>query len=96
METKHTKGPWTIKSVSESDIAYRIIAECDEENVFCVWRTTDEIQTEANAKLIAAAPELLEALQEVRLVFNPLIRSSKSDKDAAWLKVVNAIKKATE
>ena len=53
MKTKHTKGEWIVKSNSE---------------LCWVESKTHHIATvsfgnEANAKLIAAAPELLEALQ---------------------------------
>ena len=61
METKHTPGPWGSPSFKPKTIcsASGLIADCDmsghrsgEENI-------------ANARLIKAAPDLLEALEEI-------------------------------
>ena len=61
MNTKHTKGNWSVKSNREltwvetdSDLESKII---------CTMSSNDKC--EANAKLIAAAPDLLEALQKL-------------------------------
>ena len=58
---KHTKGPWNIEGESTLNIVSRaaakgrrissLLATCEEDN--------------ANARLIAAAPEMLEALESV-------------------------------
>jgi len=61
----YTKGPWTIScdEVKEGRLVYgpdaHLVADCHNIRV----RTKEEEQ--ANARLIAAAPELLEALQEL-------------------------------
>lgn len=56
---KHTQGPWR-SSISKNN---RLQISGDNGRQVCiVWR--DEY-SEANARLIAAAPELLEALKEV-------------------------------
>ena len=69
METKHTKGEWILNEksseiVSSNDCSKNggidVIANC-----YCGFdyeSTMDECK--ANAKLIAASPELLEALNE--------------------------------
>ena len=57
-EQKHTPGPWRYESTSGSNYA-RIFFSADEKD-------GDNLRGycgEANARLIAAAPELLEALQ---------------------------------
>lgn len=75
METKHTPGPWHVErrfscwaivDSKPSDLAYQDDAPrfyngepCG--SVTSRGRTVEEL--EANAKLIAAAPELLDALQ---------------------------------
>ena len=55
----HTKGPWRI-SDKIFDEAYKII-ECNEAFIARTLAGNDA----ANARLIAAAPELLEALQYI-------------------------------
>lgn len=53
--SRYTKGPWRVSNMNEYDVCcdYGYIAEC---------MSTDG---KANARLIAAAPELLEALKEL-------------------------------
>lgn len=58
--SKHTPGPWFFESSGE---AYEIFI-CDE-NGDVVDSVAGEVVNEEDARLIAAAPELLEALQEV-------------------------------
>lgn len=62
---KHTPGPWIIEKrvntfsfVINSDNPRKCIADSWDIN-------TGPIETEANARLIAAAPELLEALKDL-------------------------------
>lgn len=61
LKVKHTPGPWKVGSVVNGIESYRInIAGEDHHHVAKVSsRSDDEIK--ANATLIAAAPELLEA-----------------------------------
>jgi hypothetical protein len=61
--TQHTQGPWTVDGLVTKDLdvispAGRIaMIDCD---------TPDADTLEANARLIAAAPDLLEVLRDVR------------------------------
>ena len=57
----HTPGPWVI------DPCWDILGNTDDGNGMVCQITTDAVprdEAEANARLIAAAPELLEALRE--------------------------------
>lgn len=56
---KHTKGKWILKPDNS------IMSSKNRSAVICQIGSADnnDIEKEANAKLIAAAPELLEALQ---------------------------------
>lgn len=81
MTSKHTPGPWSVGNGS------RVTG-------FTVKIATDELlvggrglTSEANARLIAAAPELLEALQRLVDVVDP--------ESTGWNEAVAAIAKAT-
>ena len=69
VQTKHTAGPWEVVNrpyetniVSESRVMIADIIRME-------GQTYGNGQREANARLIAAAPELLEALQDVHTHF---------------------------
>jgi hypothetical protein len=79
---KHTPAPWNYDG--------RIVTASDGDILFNVGRTNEEYQ--ANAKLIAAAPELLEALVAMVEVFEPLANENNIRID----NVKRIIKKATE
>ena len=92
---KYTKGKWDMSTHSDNtDIIIRsqngIIANC----TIDAWPEMSKIEKEANAKLIAAAPELLESLTEL---FNLL-----EENEPQWYlrghynRAIKAIKKATE
>lgn len=91
MNTKHTPAPWTVNPKAKRNVRHGnlTIANCSSSQDGS--REEEEI---ANAKLIAAAPELLEALKIVRNYFG------ENDKTLAEHKMFaiadNAIKKATE
>ena len=95
METKHTPGPWTVTADGAGwyiecsperghSVAY-IRAEIGDED-----QDTSDDEKESNARLIAAAPELLEAL---KLIAN----AENSALDLAYCKGIAraAITKAT-
>lgn len=69
MSTKHTKGPWRTIDVRDSTHVYDITT--DGKSIATIWqynkgqKVIDAFEQQANARLIAAAPELLEALHEL-------------------------------
>jgi hypothetical protein len=82
MEFKGTKAEWEIEyheagaAIGRADLDYQVA------DVY----GSNELECEANAKLIAAAPDLLEALQEILQI---------TDRDhVVWDKARKAIKKA--
>ena len=103
MTTKHTPGPWIGAGPSFGDPLPRytteIITESEDENgevrSICelpVAHYDDE--NEANAHLIAAAPELLEAVIELKDVCNR--PSAARTRAEAWRKLDKAIAKALQ
>ena len=66
-DTKHTPGPWKANFVI-SGAAYIFGGDRNFARVFNEWQ--DEANREANARLIAAAPELLEALESIAEFWN--------------------------
>ena len=99
METKFTKGEWML-SHRENHMGMYSTEVYDEKGEIVCTRAWHEVSTEkrfktdrdANAKLIAAAPEMFDALNEIyedREAFAHLFESQQD-------KVIAALKKATE
>ena len=68
MKTKHTSGPWYIDNIQDED--FRVNISSIDSNVACAYHLSDDpvnVDDEcmSNARLIAAAPELLEACKSI-------------------------------
>ncbi|WP_244828471.1 hypothetical protein [Caballeronia sp. TF1N1] len=75
MKTKHTPGPWnpSVETGFVYSVHHCLIAE--------VYSGDGHGQQSANARLIAAAPELLEVLIAINdYVSNPIAFSGSADK----------------
>ncbi|MNJ10723.1 hypothetical protein D3C77_48850 [compost metagenome] len=83
---KHTPGPWTFERLRAGSIwAIQAGATCVAEIVR--WATTDPAalaEREANARLIAAAPELLEALERLLEAYSSQMRSDYDYPGDPW------------
>lgn len=69
MEFKGTKGEWVISEINISDLkSIAIFSDEKQEVLLHMYLPNSEITEEnkANAKLIASAPDLLEALIKIR------------------------------
>jgi len=86
MSAQHTPGPWRSNDFSSSVYGYIF---GDSQAVCRVFLDGDEC--EANARLIAAAPDLLEALKLADL----LLSGANMNRTAVERKVRSAISKAT-
>ncbi len=86
METKHTKGEWHTNSTGVFSDSGRLIANCVGDGIYF----TDE--DKANARLIAAAPDLLGALIKV---YTKKIKYGTIGTEELSL-MINAINKTTE
>lgn len=97
METKHTKGEWfyfknndRLKVASKLNYTETTLAE-----VFAA-EEDDNCTDEANAKLIAAAPDLLEALINICKKVEFCSLDGKSTFRDEYQSAINAINKATK
>jgi hypothetical protein len=70
MKTEYTKGPWEYK-MGQALKCLHVSAGL--QNIASVTMYDHYTQHEANARLIASAPDMLEALQELMLEFEALI-----------------------
>jgi hypothetical protein len=73
--TKHTPGPWKVGAWTNHGLMIYakqrlLIGFTQGYPEFTPERTVSEAEAEANARLIARAPELLEALKLIRDTFN--------------------------
>lgn len=92
--SEYTKGPWSVKEQAPDTFVYEVMAgkigssSCRGGVAFC--------DDKANAQLIAATPELLEALEEVTEQLRLFMELHDDDEDApvAYDKAIAAISKA--
>jgi len=65
---KHTKGPWKVGNLIDYDYEPRFVEVLGDDGIKCiakaVYGKTDE-EAAANAHLIAAAPDLLQACKDI-------------------------------
>ena len=82
--SKHTKGPWKQHASNR-----QIVVDDKGFGVAELYTQNNEVEHEANARLISSAPEMLEALHSARIV----LHNSAPDSMGYQL-VLDAIKKA--
>lgn len=100
---KHTPAPWVTENVaSGKDLVYvRIQRKENRDKVVAfagVYKQKDEEEAEANAKLIASAPELLEACKYARqtlIEISKVVNLGSADSKVLFL-IKQAIEKATQ
>lgn len=71
---KHTPGPWYAHKYTPAGIAWHVSTRADDDDnqfdYMRVCRTTDSETAEADARLIAAAPDLLAACERALDLLN--------------------------
>lgn len=96
-ESKHTPGPWTV-GVDEQDHGRPYVKDAEGYVVCALIFEPGTGEPEANARLIAAAPDLLEALRACHDYLSCIPESAAGgDDDAVGLtrRAAAAISKAT-
>jgi hypothetical protein len=68
--SKHTPGPWGWHTPATTAARYPCYVTAGNQYIAAIYHGDDQRETHPNARLIAAAPELLEALQLITEVGN--------------------------
>ena len=92
MEKKFSKGNWVIDSdfiTVEVDGIDEVICDFDPEGVWPTVYQRSEEEKDANVKLIAAAPEMIDILSTIE-------NDNGEIPDWLWKRIKDVIKKATE
>lgn len=89
MNTKHTAGKWVIVQHSQFCNGTEIVCNGKVITTILNQRATD-IEGKANAKLMAAAPELLQMVYDLkkcieRLTGDNILSQEDKDKEAQWV-----------
>lgn len=91
---KHTPGPWTVEKFTRENDWDRMRARVTDgqDTIAQLFDSAFEDRNHANARLIAAAPELLEALEQILEIVN--LKMPIGNKSIAYGNMVAAIRKA--
>ena len=72
--TAHTPGPWAVDYDSEGPFV-RMEALAGDDEFFCVYGSTNTDQQHADARLVAAAPDLLAAIDKALDAISAVVNS---------------------
>lgn len=95
METKYTKQKWAVSRETNGLFVHAKNTHNDFNDAIClIYEGTNNHapEAEANAKLIASAPKLYEALQEIL----EYMKDDMESQSNAFIKAREALKAATE
>ena len=92
-ETKHTPGPWDVQDVFEGRIpidAPQKSTGYDGATEICLVSAEDDERQGANARLIAAAPDMLAALEKCVSLLNRIQESEDGPLPMPWPEIQEA------
>lgn len=92
--SKHTPGPWqanvTRECISDAGDCYsHWNIRSDNSTVCCIYHGDHNETNEANARLIAAAPDLYETLCRMSYIFMQVVQAVEIDIEGTRFEVVN-------
>ena len=97
MKAKYTQGPWRVVNYQDKNDVPRVVSDKGGIAVLCINRHLGEAgpskQEQINAALIAAAPDLLEALKALVADLKPYMGQGRMDDKIR--NAIAAIAKAT-
>jgi hypothetical protein len=94
MKTAHTPGPWIVESVENK--GQSTIVDNNDHLVAEVYSDScNQLEEDANARLIAAAPDMLNVLKRVKIIWDREgIGSSERESEPLYRDLCTAIAKA--
>ena len=92
--TKHTPGPWVIAGSMNDDIRESSRDHCTIATIRCYASHNLATEKDANTRLIATAPELLEALERLVYLRDATFAASETDWTRGMVAARAAIAKA--
>jgi hypothetical protein len=95
MEAKHTPGPWEYDAESEQIIAPKCGYQWTAPPTIARIVSLDYDEDDGNARLIAAAPDLLEALRKIAAIEDKMFGGDWDEIEEARMVARAAIARAT-
>jgi hypothetical protein len=96
MTDKHTPGPWTIRQENQRGIYGNILIQDSNSHTIAELVPSNRRRGKADARLIAAAPELLEALEAAEAKLIGLIQGPDYGISGELLSLVHGAIKAAK
>ena len=97
--SEHTPGPWESFRLRDGNYKGLYVKQSGDKGLFLVRHTFDGMQAEANMKLMAAAPDMYEALEKALIFITNgtelgYIKMPDLDSEDSALNIPNIIRKA--
>jgi hypothetical protein len=91
-QPKHTPAPWYVTNDSDGPFIHVVAYTEANPNIVSVGLHNGIKQAEADARLIASAPEMLEVLYEAQALIGDYVRSRSDDDDDDETRIYQMVK----